>query len=187
MFLGRLEGRRRGTHLPKTNTLPLVPCKMSTCRGQSSSPSRPSGETQTHRAHIGPQESSKSKGQDPSQLGGTSNMHNTATTLLLPSLSADTRTCARASVCVHLCVCAHVRVCTCICVRVHLCACASVCVCVRACVHACARVCVCGGRVRLCVCGCGRASVCVCVRVHVCVRVRLCVCVCECVHVCVGW
>jgi hypothetical protein len=44
--------------------------------------------------------------------------------------------CARASVCVRVCVCASVRVCVCACVRV--CECASVRVCVCACVCVCA-------------------------------------------------
>ena len=142
------------------------------------------GNTDT-RAHIGPQESSKSKGQDPSQLEA----HLTCTTQ--PPLCSSpafllTHARVRVRLCVHLCVCAHVRVCTCICVRVHLCACASVCVCVRACVHVCACVCVCGVGACVCVCGVGA---CVCVRVCTCARVctrasvcayaSVCMCVCR--------
>ena len=41
--------------------------------------------------------------------------------------------CARARVCVRVCVCACVRVCVCACVRV--CVCARVCACLHACVR----------------------------------------------------
>ena len=143
------------------------------------------GNTDT-RAHIGPQESSKSKGQDPSQK---LEAHLTCTTQ--PPLCSSpaflltyacVRACVHASVCVRACVCTCVRACVCVCVCAHICVhlyvrvCARVRVCACVCVYVCARA---------SVCVCVYVCVCVCVRVCTCVRAHLCVCVCACVSVCV--
>ena len=135
------------------------------------------GNTDT-RAHIGPQESSKSKGQDPSQK---LEAHLTCTTQ--PPLCSSpaflltytcVRACVHASVCV--CVCVHVCACMCLCVRTSVCTCMCVCVHVCACVRASVCTCV---HVRLCACAC----MCACVYASVCARVYVRICVCVCVRV----
>ena len=98
--------------------------------------------------------------------------------------------CARAGVCV--CVCVHVGARVCVRARVRVCGRACACMCGRACACMCAgrgRACVRAhgrvrARVRVCACARVRMRVCVCVCVCVCACVRACLCVCVSVCVC---